>query len=104
MFMGGGGETSSGGADPKNFFAKMELRSARCKYRFYISPPPPEQNPEYAPGNIEQHFIVFIVDLVQTEVIYSYSYLHFKIFVQHMTVYNSTVYFNNNYCKRICLA
>ena len=71
----------------------------------------------YRDRNIEQHFIVFlyfyslstsysytqnwrntsgsILDLVQTEVIYSNSCLHLKMFVQHMTVYNSTAYFNN---------
>ena len=42
-----------------------------------------------------------ILDLVQTEVIYSNSCLHLKLFVQFMTLYNSTAYFNNNYRKSV---
>ena len=43
MFMGGGAKLAlGGGANPQKI-------SARYAHRFYISPPP-EQNPEYAPG------------------------------------------------------
>ena len=52
MFMRGAKLALGGGADPKKNFtlcAKTEPRSARYTYTFYISPPPHEQNPEYAP-------------------------------------------------------
>ena len=51
MLMGGGAKLALGGANPQKIFAlraKIEPRSTRYKYRFYISPPP-ERNPEYAP-------------------------------------------------------
>ena len=50
MFMGGA-KLGLGGANPQKFFAlraKIEPRSARMHIDF-ISGPPPEQNPEYAP-------------------------------------------------------
>ena len=52
IFMGGGAKLALGG-NPQKIFAlraKMEPPSSRYTHTFYILPPPPEQDSEYAPA------------------------------------------------------